>query len=254
MTYIIFFDIDNTLLEGGKSKVSANTKQMLEHLSKRNDVILGIATGRGPSRLDEVKDILKYFDALVLGNGCYVKLFGQVIYTNFFSKKELKKIKEIVGNIEGIFIGGSTINHPFILDKEAKELNRQEEVYLIDDIGDETCHLWINGFDFESLKPIQEKLNPYFDTYIQEKPGLDIVHKGDGKFKGIEIVIKKLNLKTTLICCGDGQNDYEMIKNADIGICMANTNFPKLKSVAKYIAPSVMEDKWFEFFKEINIL
>ena len=254
MTYLIFFDIDNTLLETGKSRVSANTQKMIQHLSKRKDVILGISTGRGPARLDEVKDILKYFDALVLGNGCYIKLFNKLIYTNFFSKEEIKQINDVVKNFEGVYLGGSTIKHPFILDKKAKTINRQEKVYSIDEIGDETCHLWINGHDFESLKPIQEKISPYFDTYVQEKPGLDLVHKGDGKFKGIEIVRNELNLKTTLICCGDGQNDYEMIKNADIGICMSNTNFPELKKVCQYVAPPVSEDKWFEFFQEIKIL
>ena len=45
-----------------------------------------------------------------------------------------------------------------------------------------------------------------------------------------------------------------MIKNADIGICMSNTNFPELKNVCQHVAPPVSEDKWFEFFQEIKIL
>ena len=172
MTYLIFFDIDNTLLETGKSRVSANTKKMIQHLSKREDVILGISTGRGPTRLDEVKDILKHFDALMLGNGCYIKLFNKLIYTNFL-KRRTKTNQYVVKNFEGVYLGGSTLNI-LILD-ESKTINRQEKVYSIDEIMMKPSR-WINGHDFESLKQYKV-VKSLFDTYVR-KPDL-IYSQGD---------------------------------------------------------------------------
>ena len=63
MKKIIFFDIDNTIVDSSTGKVPPQTMQMLEELSKRDDICLGIATGRGPGRMSIIEDILHYFDS-----------------------------------------------------------------------------------------------------------------------------------------------------------------------------------------------
>ena len=44
-----------------------------------------------------------------------------------------------------------------------------------------------------------------------------------------------------IICFGDGENDIEMIKQADIGIAMKN-GCDKVKEIADHITDSVDED------------
>ena len=52
---------------------------------------------------------------------------------------------------------------------------------------------------------------------------------------------------------GDGHNDLEMIKNANIGIAMENTTCLELKIVADYIAPLIDNDEMFDFFKKLKL-
>ena len=68
------------------------------------------------------------------------------------------------------------------------------------------------------------------------------------KIEAIQWCKERFDLDT-LICFGDGQNDIEMIRQADLGICMQNGH-PDLKKVADLVIGDVNEDGIYQFLNE----
>ena len=80
MKTIIFFDVDNTIYNNTLGLIPLQTKRLLEELSKKEDIILGLATGRGIGKLEIIKDVLPFFTYKVLINGSIVYHHDEIIY------------------------------------------------------------------------------------------------------------------------------------------------------------------------------
>lgn len=87
-----------------------------------------------------------------------------------------------------------------------------------------------------------EKIGNYIDTYLSgiiytlsEPECIDIMADGISKWKGIEIIadVEKIE-KENIIAVGNFYNDMDMIKNAAIGIAVANAP-EDVKKVADYV-------------------
>ena len=66
------------------------------------------------------------------------------------------------------------------------------------------------------------------DNYIE------IVPNGINKFTASEIILEKEKIKVSeMISIGCSSNDYELVKNAGIGICIKNGD-NSIKKIAKY--------------------
>lgn len=86
---IVFFDIDGTLIDMNRKKISEKTVEALTRL-KENGVILCVATGRGPFGLPHFEGI--EFDAFLTFNGSYCFQKQQDIFSNPISKEDAKQI------------------------------------------------------------------------------------------------------------------------------------------------------------------
>ena len=76
---IVFFDIDGTLIDMERKEISAKTLEALRRLKERN-VILCLATGRGPLTLPHFDGV--EFDAFLTFNGSYCFNRTQTIFSN----------------------------------------------------------------------------------------------------------------------------------------------------------------------------
>lgn len=63
---------------------------------------------------------------------------------------------------------------------------------------------------------------------------LIVAPKGYGKDRALKTVRKLLNVKGAIVAIGDGENDYYLLREADIGIAPANA-VDEVKEVANYI-------------------
>jgi len=63
---------------------------------------------------------------------------------------------------------------------------------------------------------------------------LIVAPKGYGKDRALKTVRKLLNIKGAIVAIGDGENDYYLLREADIGIAPANA-VDEVKEVADYI-------------------
>jgi len=252
---IIFFDVDNTIFSNAEGVVPDDTKRLLSELSQRKDVTLGLATGRGNTKLSVIEDVLSFFTYRVLINGAVVYKNDEIIYDQPISPADIDDVLNRVDCSVGMVgLDSEAVN---VYDEKValgmKEIRGQ--VPIIDPLfhrKNKVYQMWIFTDHGTDLTTIFEKLTK-FSLYPWHKGGADFIYKHINKADGIKRVLDK-ETDYRLICVGDGANDVRMIEMADIGIAMANSRFHELKEKADYIAPHVLEHRLYAFFKTLDLI
>ena len=86
---IVFFDIDGTLLEMGKTEITPNMRKALCSL-KQNGIKICIATGRPFATIPMFEGVV--FDAILAFNGSFCTVGEQVVAKCPIPKEDVKKI------------------------------------------------------------------------------------------------------------------------------------------------------------------
>jgi len=258
MKTIIFFDVDNTIYHNASGTIPIQTKKLITELSKNPDVILGLATGRGLSKLDIIGDVLDLFTYKVLINGSVVYKHHDIIYHQPIAKEDIEEVLKITSgndyNIGMVALHDEAVNYwderveIGMLELRGKSPKVDPLFYLKHDI----YQLWMFGDSENQILDIAKKM-PKFDVYPWHKGGADFIYPSINKAFGIKKVLEVEPLKR-LICIGDGANDVKMIEMADIGIAMGNSRFFELKEKADHIAPHIELDQLYDFFKSLNLV
>jgi peptidyl-prolyl cis-trans isomerase B (cyclophilin B) len=257
---MFFFDIDNTILSSRSQTILPQTLKTIKTLAEQPNTFLGIATGRNIKRLNVLGEIQHYFKHLVLFNGGLTQINDKVIDDRPFDKKEVQNLiakahaagikigmtglhKEIVPSEQDLI--SLTLGHKYCTNKNS--------------VVDPTFYLNNNVYQIWLFEPNNEKLEKFikdlgkFEIYYwRTNCGVDLVPKDVNKIHGIR-KIQALYPEYQLICMGDGVNDIDMIKSADIGIGLANSHHEGVKKNSKLIAPDIEEDKLYDFFIKNNL-
>lgn len=258
MKTIIFFDVDNTIYNNTLGLIPEQTKRLIFELSKKEDVILGLATGRGLSKLSIIEAILPCFTYKVLVNGGVVMKKGDIIYDAPIEKSDIKEVIEIATskNLSVGMVG--------LLDDAVNVWDEKVEKGMtllrgiapkVDPnfyINHPVYQLWLFGEHETTLLDMSKQI-PKFKSYPWHYGGADFTYGHINKAYGIKKVLEH-EKDYQLICVGDGANDIMMIEMADIGIAMSNTRFPELKEKADHLAPHIMDDQLYNFFKSIHLI
>ena len=85
----VFFDIDGTLVNDSR-QVLKSTKQAIASLKKQG-ILVGLATGRGPFFVQEFMEELK-LDFAVTYNGQYIFSPSGLLYAQTLSKQEVAEV------------------------------------------------------------------------------------------------------------------------------------------------------------------
>lgn len=258
MKTIIFFDVDNTIYNNNLGKIPEQTKKLLMELSKRDDVILGLATGRGYKKLEVIQDVVSFFKYKVLLNGSIIYKNEKIIYDHPISKEDIEEVLEIAKghqfNIGMVGLDDEAVNYwnerveDGMMQLRGKTPKVDNEFYL----KNKVYQLWLFGEKEKEILDIALQM-PKFQVYPWHKGGADFIYPSINKAFGIKKAIEH-EKDFRLICVGDGANDVKMIEMADIGIAMSNTRFDELKEKAKHMAPHIKEDQLYDFFKSINLI
>jgi Cof subfamily protein (haloacid dehalogenase superfamily) len=258
MKTIIFFDVDNTIYHNALSEIPYQTKKLLHELSSNPDVILGLATGRGITKLEIIKDVLDLFKYKVLINGSVVYMNNEIIYEYPIDITDIEEVLSITKgndfNVGMVGIADEAVNYSDqrvlegMKDLRGLQLRVDPEFYLKNKI----YQLWMFADSEEHILNVSRNLTK-FDVYPWHQGGADFVYPFINKSFGIRKALEHEE-DYRLICVGDGANDIKMIEMADIGIAMDNTRFSELKEKADFIAPHIEADQLYEFFKSINLV
>lgn len=235
---IVFFDLDNTLLNE-KHRVDADVLAAIQTL-KQNRVLPVIATGRSAG---VVSDVLQAtgINSIVALNGQYVALDGRQVYSQGVPLPLLERFVKFsddhgialllydaynewaTGVNQAMKNGYAFLNMPLpTIDRQRFETN---PVYMI-------LALTENIADDKML----EAEFPEFDFYRNVKFAIDIVLKGVSKKTGIMQALKAIGQSDVpTFGFGDGQNDISLMTAVDHGVAMGN-GVPATKAAAEFVS------------------
>lgn len=241
---IAFFDVDGTLIDMERRKITPNTVAALRGLQAQG-VKLCIASGRSPMLIPKIEGV--EFDALLAYNGSYCYSPEGVLHSNPLSRHD----------VETILANAARLGRPVVAATKDR--------------------LSPNGMDADlktyfAIAKLTLRPDPDFERVLQQKvyqlmlscnPGeygailrgtenakmaawwdraADIIPADSGKGAGIRAVLEAFHLtKEEAIAFGDGDNDLEMLQAVDTGVAMGNAS-DALKAIATDICGDVKDD------------
>lgn len=243
MREVIFFDVDNTLVDSNTHKIPESTVYALSELGKKYD--LGIATGRSLHTLIDNGVIDAYPWSLYVCNNGQLVYDSQkaVIYAKPIPPHAVKTVMKVAREHHFALLLGTPlwyqygevteyerIAHDFfqIPIPESLPVPFEENVYMMVTYGP----MYDKYDEFRQIEGIQ--IIPGQSTYC------DILDRDSGKEKGI-LAAQKLLHFPSYIAFGDSDNDLGMFAHARYSIVMGQGS-EAAKKAADYITKAVDDD------------
>ena len=278
---ILFFDIDGTLVNFS-CEMPDSTKYALK-LLHQNGHSLVVSTGRSKSEVYPWLLDMEW-DGLICAAGAYVEWNNKVIYSKYMDDLMIRTITEYIEKNNGTFIlEGSTA----IWEKRSlMEINRKHienwikasngngshslipEAVLFDDISEVSFvhKLNFHGMDID-INLLENQLNMLltskglppvyaikFNMGNTFNTSGEITLKGIHKSYGIELLLNASGFSNEhSIAFGDSLNDYEMIKNAGIGVAMGNA-CDSIKNVADLVTSHIDDNGIINAVRELRLI
>ena len=253
---IAFFDVDGTLIDMDRKKITPNTVAALRRLQAQG-VKLCIASGRSPMLIPRIESV--EFDALLAYNGAYCYTRERVIHSSPLNRHD----------VQAILRNAAALGRPVC----AATKDRLSPNGMDADLR--------TYFGFGSFVP---ELDPAFDRVIQGEiyqlmlscnPGeygkilrgtenakmaawwdraVDVIPANSGKGAGIRAVLEFFGLtREEAIAFGDGDNDLEMLQAVGAGVAMGNGSHA-LKAIAADVCGDVKDDGIYRYCLEKGLI
>lgn len=248
MVKAIFFDIDGTLRDFSRGKISAETKEALRKAGNQG-ILLFVATGRHVLEIEEgclLEDLV--FDGYVTLNGAYCYDKDGVILACPMEQGQVERLMKMAAE------------EPFpclVMEEAAMYINMVDElveavqesivtplpeVRAFERVGKSPVYQMVPYLEEERIGRLMELLPGCGFTRWHTGQAYDITPAGVKKEKGIAAVLKAYGIdRKECAAIGDGYNDISMIQYAGIGIAMGNGN-DEIKEAADYVTASVEEN------------
>lgn len=248
MIRLVAIDMDGTLLSKEHTVSEINQKAIA--LAKEKGIKVVLCSGR------TIENLLRFTKELNLhgeedyvvgynGAGAVKSASGEFIYENCLTGKETKAITKICDDL-----GANYTVHTFrraftprdnVHSRRETELNGVELfIENPEGLSDEEVVTKVLVLDdpeiLDGYAPrLYEALGEEFHV-VQTMPiYLEIMRKHVNKYVGIMAVAKELGIqREEILAIGDAMNDYEIIKEAGIGVAMGNAE-DKVKEAADFV-------------------
>lgn len=248
LPYLIALDLDGSLLNN-KSELTEKTINVLTHLHHLGHKVV-IATGRPFGGAIELYHELNIPNPMINDNGATIEnpndhmfakqrtlipndimrdifLFAKpFLVSAFFSIEKTVYAYKYEPKLEGYFAGLKHSNKIIEMDFDLLDVEPSGLIFLVDTMQKEALESFIKTKygDTMSYRPWGAgRKHAIYEIYL----------KHVSKSSALSYLLQYYNMeKSQLIAIGDGINDIEMIRDAEIGVMMKNGNW-ELKSVAK---------------------
>ncbi|HNZ50019.1 MAG TPA: Cof-type HAD-IIB family hydrolase [Bacilli bacterium] len=253
---LILLDIDGTLFDNQRQMVSPKSIAAIKQL--HNHHIVAIATGRAPFMIDSIKAIKPLIDYYIFINGQYICAHKKTIFQEPLDRNVLK---ELIKRLQSLNLAyGFESSH-----QEAVSRIDELVLYSFQNLGlpvppvDPQFYLHHDVFQawaFSNSGAI-DMLKAEFSElrFIQWMDvGYDILPGHASKGLGMKRLAEYLQMDLKdVIAIGDGDNDFEMVRDAGIGIAMGNAA-EKVKRVAKIVTSDVGDDGVYQALMSIGLI
>lgn len=271
MYKLIALDLDGTLLNSYGEITPINRNAIKDAKAKGIEVIL--ASGRDPKTMERISKELNINSYLIAGNGATVYNIKKKenIYENFLNIEKALKIIKIckentiffsVYTTKGIITEGIKYNiKVFNNENSYRPQEQRTNIKVVQDIYEyvekktpNILKIIICDEDKIIFNHIIETMKTVEDVEILEVEHMskkiirigdeqypveyfytEVTNKNSNKWTAIKFLTEKLNIKQEeVMCIGDNMNDYEMVKQAGLGITMSGSVLEK-QGVADYV-------------------
>ncbi len=244
---IISFDLDMTLLSHRNWKIPESAMRAWKLLRKEN--ILVIASGRDMNSAMNVlyRDMLKP-DGIIHTNGTLVEADGRILLEHIMDKGRIRPLLEY-GESRKISVG-TTLNgidyytcpEDVVYHDKYRwgESDRNfEDPWKLMELPVHTL-VYIGGQ--EQIDDLEKEF-PYMKFPVfSGKMGADIVEQEVSKAQGLLKLCQHYGIDMEQTAAfGDSMNDYEIIREAGIGVAMGNA-LEALKAAADYVTDDIDRD------------
>ena len=254
----IFFDIDHTLVSHVNGFHIPNETREAIKLLKASGHVPAIATGRA-SFLTFTTAKEFDIDYIVSSGGAEIFVEGKEIYTEYFPDEYLQEFYEIAKKFpELTAAAGKKFLYTYTNSEMLKSyFNAQAGYGCIKSVNEAEkilmCYIMLphkiltpeHGFFYSPPKNLRLEIMNGFTEARHEKTS---------KWRGIELLIEHENANINdVITFGDGPNDVEMIKNANIGVAVKKSS-DEAKNAADFICGDIDEGGILKACYELRLL
>ncbi|HAL19080.1 MAG TPA: hypothetical protein DCO86_05630 [Spirochaetaceae bacterium] len=257
MIGLILSDLDGTLLRSDGKISQRNLDAIRDAMC--HGCIFAIATGRYRSGCQRVLEMLGLEEkdiCCAYDNGAHVVCRGESIYDGSISRSDMRDIVHFLRDEEctpALYIGKN-----WIVERKDSFFDSISAFYdgngIIADFDDVLSNVdgSFSGPMKIAIRAVNEKMPgvysrmmskfPEYEYYLSNPTILEMNYIGKGKNNGLAILANHLgvDMKDTL-AIGDYDNDAAMIRNAGVGVAMANASMAA-KAAADFITLSNDED------------
>jgi len=247
MKGIASFDYDMTLLNHEDFKVPDSAMRALERLRERYYIVL--ATGRDletrfSAGISEIIDP----DAVIHLNGTKITVGDKLIYEHRMDPELVRRLLEFSRGKEfalGITSGDEDyfVNPEYVTRHDLRRWGQSDRNFKN---PEELCSMCVRTMTYlghESGVKLVEAAFPELKLpMFSSKEGADVIEVEASKSEGLKRLCAYLNVPLSdTVAFGDSMNDYEIVRDAGIGVAMGNS-IEKLKKVADYVTTDIGQD------------
>ncbi|MFC5631682.1 MULTISPECIES: Cof-type HAD-IIB family hydrolase [Streptococcus] len=260
----VFFDIDGTLVNDMK-KVQRSTQKAIAEMKKQG-ILVGLATGRGPGFVAPFMENLG-LDFAVAYNGQYIITRDKILYQNQLPKslvyKAIKfasnhRMEISLGSADGL-LGSNIINmgtspvgqvlSRIVPKKWTKSVERSFK-HLVRRVKPQNSQYLLTMmrqpvYQIVLITTKTQLLKDEFPTATVTRSSpysADVISQGQSKVKGIARVGEVFGFDLSeVMAFGDSDNDMEMLSGVGVAVAMGNAN-EELKAVAHYVTETNNKD------------
>ncbi|MCL1929272.1 MAG: HAD-IIB family hydrolase [Treponema sp.] len=232
----VFLDIDGTLISGDSSGPFNDDIAGIEKAWKKGTKFF-LCTGRSLIQIPKTLENVVWKDGVVAAGGAHVILAGKNIYHNWIPVPLLCEVAGLLlaKNKKCGFRGDK---YSYAVNQSGNRLH----ITSASDFAGKYADAKVSMLTVDHSIGNEERafLEKHFDIYPQI-PHLDCFIKGEGKAKGMNLILDTLGLeKKYSIAIGDSSNDMDIIQCAGTGIAVGNA-CEELKEKASWISAPVGE-------------
>lgn len=272
---LIFLDIDGTLTEPGKNIPPDSALEAI-HRAQANGHRVVLCSGRNYGML---LPLLKYgFDGVISCAGGCIEYGDQMVYDCPMTPEQQKRVLAVFQE-SGIYrtIGSRNYSYTdegfkeFLAENSQTKANSELLRWRVQieselDIrpmaeydGEPIYGLTFMSRGTERLSKPMEMLQDEFHFCIQDTDACGIVNgelinRAFNKGTAVTRLCEFLHIaQENTIAFGDSMNDLEMLRAANLGICM-NNGSPILKEAAKFVCSAVTDDGIYKTFEQLKLI